>query len=94
MSDKPQQWIRKGQEFVPSARPWNPPTPEYDLETVENAIGAATDISRYDVAQDIVEEAGSDLCVICRRCWAEGEATTSDGVEIQVCSECAEWDVP
>ena len=94
MSDKPQQWVRKGQTFVPPGVPWSPPEPEYDLETIEQAIGAATAVGRHDIAQGIVEEAGSDLCVVCGQCWAEETAVTSDGAEIQVCSECARWDVP
>ena len=89
----PQRWVRISRP-VPQPRIYPSahipaPEPEYDLDTVRQAIQAAGDIGRYDIAQQIVEEAGADLCVYCTETLATEELPGDDGAILQVCSDCA-----
>jgi hypothetical protein len=76
-------WVRSPKQ--------NRPTPEYDLTVVQQALRSAIDIGRYDVAQQIVEEAKADVCIICGTALATCSVLHA-GTNMQLCDECAsEW---
>jgi len=62
---------------------------DYDLETVQAAVTAAGKVGRYDLAQEIVDLAKSDLCVVCALHWSTIKVNSDHGV-LQVCAACAE----
>ncbi len=89
----PLQWAR-----IKKQPRWEPPEPEYDLDTVKQALQAATAVGRYDIAQQITEEAKSDVCVVCADTLAtnmvlyDPQPGGGEQTLVQVCDNCGlEW---
>jgi len=83
------QWVRVRK---PTTAHWRPPAPEYDLGTVRRALRAAVDVGRYDIAQQIAEEAKSDVCIVCGDTLATQsvryEAPDGTKTTMQLCDDC------
>jgi hypothetical protein len=86
----PQRWVRMKR----STPIHQPQEPEYDLDTVQQALMATVAVGRYDIAQQIVEEAKADVCVKCANAIATETVLYDPPVEgqqalLQVCESCA-----
>jgi hypothetical protein len=86
----PKRWVR-----VPKVKSLvSPPPPEYDYEVVRQSLQAAAAVHRYDIAQQIAEEAKSDLCIICAKALATNTVLHDPPVAnqqalMQLCDDCA-----
>lgn len=61
---------------------------EYDTRTVQDAIQAALDIERPDLAQQVAEYVGADVCILCVQYQAVDSFDTPHGY-LQLCADCA-----
>jgi hypothetical protein len=60
---------------------------QYDIETVQEAINTALAQGAYMLAQQIMDKAGYDLCVLCVTHQAVDRLETPHG-ELQLCADC------
>lgn len=69
-------------------RPPPPATTPY--EDARDAMRAAVQAKRYDVAQQIADKTAVGLCVICVDALAEGKADMGNQ-EVDACIGCVDW---
>lgn len=65
----------------------------YENEVIRDAVDAVVDVERYDIAQQVLEAANSDLCLPCllkgREYISETTVELASGALVQVCSNCS-----